>query len=151
MGCQGRKNGLTSLFKAVTVKKALKSSPTAHTPLIRGGGGWTPTALVKGVGCPKKPLVLQCFFGPHSELPPPQLRGIGCQGYFYFLRLRLKFEVVFNLENQKRKISPKTEVFGRTSLRTSGQKLRTGPPNPGKKTSILAWTCHADVHEKTSV
>ena len=34
---------------------------------------------------------------------------------------------------QKRKISPKTEVFGRTSLRTSGQKLRSGPPNPGKQ------------------
>ena len=33
---------------------------------------------------------------------------------------------------QKRKVSPKTEVFGRTSLRTSGQKLRSGPPNPGK-------------------
>ena len=32
----------------------------------------------------------------------------------------------------ERKISPKTEVFGRTSLRTSGQKLRSGPPNPGK-------------------
>ena len=52
--------------------------------------------------------------------------------------------------SQKRKISPKTEVFGRTSLRTSGRKLRSGPPNPGK-TSILARTCRADVHEKTSV
>ena len=51
---------------------------------------------------------------------------------------------------QKRKISPKTEVFGRTSLRTSGQKLRSGTPNPGK-TSILARACRADVHEKTSV
>ena len=30
------------------------------------------------------------------------------------------------------KIQPKEEVFGRTSLRTSGQKLRSGPPNPGK-------------------
>ena len=48
---------------------------------------------------------------------------------------------------QKRKISPKTEVFGRTSLRTSGRKLRSDPPNPGK-TSILARTCRADVHEK---
>ena len=28
-------------------------------------------------------------------------------------------------QGQKRKISPKTEVFGRTSLRTSGQKLRS--------------------------
>ena len=51
---------------------------------------------------------------------------------------------------QKRKISPKTEVFGRTSLRTSGQKLRSGPPNPGK-TSVSARACRADVHEKTSV
>ena len=31
------------------------------------------------------------------------------------------------------KIQPKEEVFGRISLRTSGQKLRSGPPNPGKK------------------
>ena len=30
------------------------------------------------------------------------------------------------------KIQPKEEVFGRTSLRTSRQKLRSGPPNPGK-------------------
>ena len=30
------------------------------------------------------------------------------------------------------KIQPKEEVFGRTSLRTSGQKLRSGPPNAGK-------------------
>ena len=52
--------------------------------------------------------------------------------------------------NQKRKISPKTEVFGRTSLRTSGQKLRSGPPNPSK-TSISARAYRADVHEKTSV
>ena len=33
---------------------------------------------------------------------------------------------------QKRKFSPKTEVFG-TSLRTSGRKLRSGPRNPGKQ------------------
>ena len=32
------------------------------------------------------------------------------------------------------KNQPKEEVFGRTSLRTSGQTLRSGPPNPGKKT-----------------
>ena len=54
----------------------------------------------------------------------------------------------FRVKNLK--ISPKTEVFGRTSLRTPGQKLRSGPPNPGK-TSSLARTCRADVHEKTSV
>ena len=45
------------------------------------------------------------------------------------------------------KIQPKEEVFGRRSLRTSGQKLRSGPPNPGK-ISILAPTSRADVHEK---
>ena len=42
--------------------------------------------------------------------------------------------------SQRRKISPKTEVFGRTSLRTSGQKLRSGPPNPGKQ---AFWHGHA--------
>ena len=31
------------------------------------------------------------------------------------------------------KIQPKEEVFGRTSLRTSRQKLLSGPPNPGKQ------------------
>ena len=30
-------------------------------------------------------------------------------------------------------------------------KTRSGPPNAGKKTSILARTCRADVHEKSSV
>ena len=45
------------------------------------------------------------------------------------------------------KIQPKEEVFSRISLRTSGQKLRSGPPNPGKA-SILERTSRADVHEK---
>ena len=45
------------------------------------------------------------------------------------------------------KIQPKEEVFGRTSLRTSRQKLRSGPPNPGK-TSISERAFHADVREK---
>ena len=48
------------------------------------------------------------------------------------------------------KIQPKEEVSGRTSLRTSRQKLRSGPPNPGKP-SISERTSHADVHEKISV
>ena len=61
--------------------------------------------------------------------------------FFLFPGLRLYSET----KNQ-----PKEEVFGRTSLRTSGQKLRSGPPNAGK-TSILQWICRADVHEKTSV
>ena len=37
------------------------------------------------------------------------------------------------------KIQPKEEVFGRISLRTSGQKLRSGPPNPGKQ---AFWNGH---------
>ena len=41
---------------------------------------------------------------------------------------------------QKRKISPKTEVFGQTSLRTSGQKLWSGPPNLEKQ---AFWHGHA--------
>ena len=45
------------------------------------------------------------------------------------------------------KIQPKEEVLSRISLQTSGQKLRSGPPNPGK-TSIFARTSRADVHEK---
>ena len=45
------------------------------------------------------------------------------------------------------KNQPKEEVLARISLRTSGQKLRSGPPNPGK-TSILGRTSRADVHEK---
>ena len=48
------------------------------------------------------------------------------------------------------KNQPNEEVLGRISLWTSPQKLRSGPPNPGK-TSILAWTSRAGVHEKTSV
>ena len=36
------------------------------------------------------------------------------------------------VRNSGTKIQPKEEVFGRISLRTSGQKLRSGPPNPGK-------------------
>ena len=45
---------------------------------------------------------------------------------------------------------PKEEVLGWISLLTSGQKLRSGPPNPGKR-GILARTSCADIHEKTSV
>ena len=48
------------------------------------------------------------------------------------------------------KNQPKEEVFGRMSLRTSGQKVRSGPPNPGR-TSTLTRTLRADVHDKTSV
>ena len=43
-------------------------------------------------------------------------------------------------ENSGTKIQPKEEVFGRISLRTSGQKLRSGPPNPGKKQAF--WNGH---------
>ena len=61
-----------------------------------------------------------------------------------------KSQRVIQAKTKKRKISPKTEVFGRTSLRTSGQKLRSGPPNPGK-TSISARACRADVHKKKKI
>ena len=50
---------------------------------------------------------------------------------------------------KKMKNQPKEEVLGRISLRTSGEKLRSGPPNLGKR-SILARTPRADIHEKTS-
>ena len=58
--------------------------------------------------------------------------------------------VLFFTDFQRRKNQPKEEVFGRTSLRTSGQKLQSGPSNAGK-TSILPRICCADVHGKTSV
>ena len=50
------------------------------------------------------------------------------------------------------KNQPNEEVLGWISLWTSGQNLWSGPPNPEKKTSILAQTSCADVHEiwKTS-
>ena len=48
------------------------------------------------------------------------------------------------------KNQPKEEVLGRISLRTSGRKPRSSPPNPGKR-RMLARTSHADVHEKTLV
>ena len=57
---------------------------------------------------------------------------------------------VFLIHLSGTRIQPKEEVFGRISLRTSGQKLRSGPPNPGK-TSISERTSRADVLEKTSV
>ena len=51
------------------------------------------------------------------------------------------FGLTWKSETKKQ---PKEEVFGRTSLRTSGQKLRSGPPKL-EKTSIggrghAAWT-----------
>ena len=69
--------------------------------------------------------------------------------------LALKFGGLF-------KPPPKTKLYSRkksetinqpkeeVSLWTSGQKLRSGPPNP-EKASTLARTCRADVHEETSV
>ena len=69
-----------------------------------------------------------------------------------FANLRPEFCPEFSQNYfQERKFSPKSlEVLGRISLRTSGRKLRSGPPNTGKR-SILAWTSGADVHGKTSV
>ena len=54
----------------------------------------------------------------------------------------------FGLRSSGTKNQPKEEVFGRISLRTSSQKLRSGPLNPGKE-SIGAPTSRADIHEKT--
>ena len=55
----------------------------------------------------------------------------GKQGISFKIR-RLK-----NYQYSGTKIQPKEEVFGRISLRASGQKLRSGPRYPEKKTSIL--------------
>ena len=38
-------------------------------------------------------------------------------------------------------------ALGRTFLQTSGQRLRSGPPNPGKARNV-ARTSRVDVHEK---
>ena len=54
--------------------------------------------------------------------------------------------VVYVLLLSETKNQPKEEVFGRTSLRISGQKLSVRP-SKSWKTSALAQTCHADVHE----
>ena len=45
------------------------------------------------------------------------------------------FRPLFPLKSRAgtKKEQPKEEVLGRISLRTSGQKLRSGPPNPGKQ------------------
>ena len=71
--------------------------------------------------CSKNPEAKLDLFGHHPLLATFQGTG-------------------FNPPAQKRKISPKTEVFGQTSLRTSGQTLRSGPPNPGKQ---AFWHGHA--------
>ena len=49
-----------------------------------------------------------------------------------------------------RKISPKRKFAAGRPCGHPAKKTRSGPPSPGK-TSILARTCRADVHEKTSV
>ena len=77
-----------------------------------------------------------------------RVRKKGSFGKGFFFREVHFLEILENLVRNE--IQPKEEVFGRTSLRTSRQKLRSGLPNPGK-TSISELTSHADVHEKTSV
>ena len=78
--------------------------------------------------------MIECFRGRHR-------RGGNFTSFLRFSR-----PSAFCLKTGT-KIQPKEEVFGRTSLRTSRQKLRSGPPNPGK-TSTSERTSHADVHEK---
>ena len=70
---------------------------------------------------------------------------------------RPDFDALFDLiltwtswPNFRNKKSAQRGSFRSDVPGTSGQKLRSGPPSPGK-TSILARTCRADVHEKTSV
>ena len=49
----------------------------------------------------------------------------------------LRYLVIFSKAseplNKETKNQPKEEVLGWTSLRTTGQKLRSDPPNPGKQ------------------
>ena len=94
---------------------------------------------------------------PKTSCPPSKLclpwvskRGIrdvpgilpGCPGPLAVFKkfVQKNFVCIFRSHTSEAKNQPKEEVFGRTSLRTSGQKLRSGPPNLGKKTSILART-----------
>ena len=80
-----------------------------------------------------------------SPMPPAANRAMFPHLFLISGATRRQQTCISGTKNQ-----PKEEVLGRTSLRTSGQKLRSGPPNPGK-TSILARKSRADVHERTSV
>ena len=66
-------------------------------------------------------------------------QGLGCGNFTVQSMARLASPGA-----EQTKMQPKEEGFGRISLQTSGQKLRS----PGK-TSILERTSRADVHEKT--
>ena len=110
----------------------------AHTPLPRPSqksGGWAQPSL---------PSICRFLQG---------IRQGGAQNPWRTSLLHPKQEGGFRSESSfsslssGTKIQPKEEVLGRTSLRTSRQKLRSGPPKPGK-TSISERTSHADVHDK---
>ena len=66
-------------------------------------------ALTGGIATPKPHLGDIPLIGPHKHIL-----------YIY----------IYISETKKK---PKEEIFGRTSLRTCGQKLRSGPPTPGQK------------------
>ena len=60
------------------------------------------------------------------------------------LRLVLASKVIFMFSKvilSRNENQPKEEVLGRTSLQTSGQTPRSGPPNPGDKQAF--WHGHA--------
>ena len=74
----------------------------------------------------------------HKQNPPKKRDNLVKLLLICFFALCVFFAILISVK----KNSPK-EVFGWTSLRTSGQKLRSGAPNSEKKTSVLAWTRRA--------
>ena len=96
------------------------------------------------VGCPQKQSWCASFpwkerqnvthwggFGGQKGVPNGQFGATNSLVYLFPLSVAV---------SSGTKIQPKEEVFGRISLRTSGQKLRSGPPNAGKKQAF--WDGH---------
>ena len=69
---------------------------------------------------------------------------------FFCALLSFAYDMASHIAISGTQKQPKEEAFGRISLWTSGEKLQSGSPNPGK-ISILTRTCRADVHENILV
>ena len=127
------------------------------------GGHSSGTVGLPGAGGPGTPFrtLFGLFWGSGPEGPGSTLCQAGgfpnfggdVLGLLYKKNNRKKAQNIPKKSYSKcsgTKTQPKEEVLGRTSLRTSRLKLRSGPPNL-RKTSISERASHADVHEKTSV
>ena len=115
---------------------------------LRGIWGWGGLNIfVSGAEIPTKQMSIKCLSAKFGLPPPPVLpvKGPRIRNILHKLSRKCTKLALFRAGNaiflwsndfQERKNQPKEEVLGRTSLRTSGQKLRSGPPNPGKTTAI---------------